>query len=390
MLFSFKKICIESPTPTTQAGHISQTYLLDEYHDHLYARVAGFKENGTWLIHVSLDLLSFDMKKWKKLQARIREAYGDDNIKVISSSTHTHYANKPDDEKYEPWLLDTLVEGITSMEYAEYEDVQTTYRYVPCQVVGKSRISGYETNNEFLCLLSFYSKGKNFFNWIIHNCHPTILKAETHFFSAEFPGFLLKKLEDNYDADFTYCSGAQGDISSRFVRDDQTYASVEKLGTNLFNEVKKLMEDEDKTYVPFKLEYKAVPFTYRHSFTPLDLSNIRSDLSQRELETIEFGKIMRERLKKRVEDNGLENSVITDMNVVKVDFGSISFVFFPNEIFSEYLNEFDLDKKMLVSYSNGYGPYVLPIGFPYVTYEMFTDTITDDCKRELIEIFRTI
>ncbi|MCF0108997.1 MAG: hypothetical protein HUJ57_02730, partial [Erysipelotrichaceae bacterium] len=126
------------------------------------------------------------------------------------------------------------------------------------------------------------------------------------------------------------------------------------------------------------------------SFTPLDLSNIRSDLSQRELETIEFGKIMRERLKKRVEDNGLENSVITDMNVVKVDFGSISFVFFPNEIFSEYLNEFDLDKKMLVSYSNGYGPYVLPIGFPYVTYEMFTDTITDDCKRELIEIFRTI
>ena len=390
MLFSFKKICIESPTPTTQRGHISQTYLLDEYHDHLYARVAGIKDKDTWLIHVSLDLLSFSMEKWSKLQTLVREAYHNDSIKLITSSTHTHYANNPDDEKYLPWLMNTLVEGIISMEYQEYEEVETSYQYIPCQVVGKSRISGYETNNEYLCLLSFYSKGNNFFNFIVHNVHPTILKATTPFFSAEFPGYLLKKLEDTYNTNFTYTSGAQGDISSRFTRDDQTYASVEKLGNNLFEEVKKLLATSKENLKPLNLEYKATPFTYQHSFTPLDLSNIRSDLSERELETIEFGKIMRERLKKRVEEEGLENAVITDMQVVKVSFGSISFVFFPNEIFSEYLNEFNLDEKMLISYSNGYGPYVLPIGFPYVTYEMFTDTITDDCKRELINIFKTI
>ena len=41
MEISFKKINIESPTPTTQCGHIQQTYLLNEYHDHLFCRALG-------------------------------------------------------------------------------------------------------------------------------------------------------------------------------------------------------------------------------------------------------------------------------------------------------------------------------------------------------------
>ena len=42
-------------------------------------------------------------------------------------------------------------------------------------------------------------------------------------------------------------------------------------------------------------------------------------------------------------------------------------------------------KKMLVSYSNGYGPYILPIDFPYVTYEMFLDTLSKETKYTIIK-----
>ena len=308
---------------------------------------------------------------------------------IITSSTHTHYANKPDDEAYLPWLIETLANGICEMEYTEYEDVETSYQYVPCQVVGKSRISGYELNNEYLSLLAFWSHGKNFFNFLVHNCHPTILKANTPFFSAEFPVYVLKKLEDNFESNFTYCSGAQGDISSRFVRDGQTYESVEKLGNNLFEEVKKLMEHSADNLQPLQFDCKMVPFAYEHEFGPMDLSGIRDGLSERELETIQQGQIMRDRIRKRVEENGIE-CLTNEITLSKVSFGSISFVFFPHEIFSEYLNELNLDEKMFISYPNGYGPYVLPIGFPYITYEKFTDTLTDNCKRRLIEAFRTI
>ena len=50
----------------------------------------------------------------------------------------------------------------------------------------------------------------------------------------------------------------------------------------------------------------------------------------------------------------------------------------------------DLDRQILVSYSNGYGPYVLPIDFKYITYEMFTDTLTRQTKENIIEILKTI
>jgi hypothetical protein len=54
------------------------------------------------------------------------------------------------------------------------------------------------------------------------------------------------------------------------------------------------------------------------------------------------------------------------------------------------MSPLDLSKTMLVSYSNGYGPYVLPIDFPYLTYEMFTDTLTVQTKEKLMEIIKTI
>lgn len=45
---------------------------------------------------------------------------------------------------------------------------------------------------------------------------------------------------------------------------------------------------------------------------------------------------------------------------------------------------------ILVSYSNGYEPYILPIGFPYVTYEMFLDTLDNDTKRKLSATLKEI
>ena len=62
--------------------------------------------------------------------------------------------------------------------------------------------------------------------------------------------------------------------------------------------------------------------------------------------------------------------------------GCLQIIFYPNEIFSAYMDGLDLDKKMLVSYSNGYGPYILPI--------MFLDTLTNTTKERIIEAIQTI
>ena len=73
-----------------------------------------------------------------------------------------------------------------------------------------------------------------------------------------------------------------------------------------------------------------------------------------------------------------------------LDIACVKLIFFPNEIFSQYMNYLDLDKEMLISYSNGYGPYVLPVDFQYITYEMFTDTLNRKTKEKIIETLKTV
>ena len=388
MQYSFKKINIESPFPTTQCGHSCQTEKLFDYHDHLYARVTAIKEENEWIIHYSFDLLAFDLEHRNELQKQLREYYQNDSIQVITSATHTHYANSVRDPEYVKYLCELLYNETIRMEYKEVNNVSTTYQRLHTNAVGKSRISGYETNNEYLCLVRFYSDDNNFLTIVYNNCHPTILQANVPYFSAEYPGYVLKKLEETYpDTDFTFFQGAAGDISSRFVRDGQDYEALMKLGNNLYNEIISLY-DQPIEKTPLNIQYKEVPINYKHEFNPIDLSRIRSDLSEREMETIRLGQIERKKLEST--SNMIFGKLIEEAVIAALDLGSVKIIFFPNEIFSHYMNYIDLDREMLVSYSNGYGPYVLPIDFEYITYEMFTDTLSKESKEKIIEVLKTI
>ena len=383
MLYSYKKINIEAPFPTKQCGHSCQTYLVDTYKDHLYARVIGLQENEKFIIHLSLDLLAFDYKYKNELEIKLRQYYKNNNLHLITSATHTHYANSVRDLKYVSWLLDTLYQNIISMNYLEKGNIYTTYNYVHTTACGKSRISNYETNNEYLCLIRFFDDTSNFFNLIIYNCHPTILSNQTQFFSSEYPGYLLKLFEDEYHTDCSFIQGASGDISSRFVRNGQEYKDMIELVLPLYKEVKKLMNCGIEKHL-LKLDYSERNIEYKHDYSPIDVSKLRKDLSTRELETIQIGQEIRKNI-----NNQLNNEIFGDrIDEIKLgtwNLGSIKLVFYPNEIFSSYLNGLDLNKKMLVSYSNGYGPYILPIDFPYVTYEMFLDTLSKETKYTIIK-----
>lgn len=386
MKYSFKKINIEAPFPTTQCGHSSQTTKLTTFHDHLYARVLSFKDDNNWIIHYSMDLLAFDLKHRDILEDEFRKYFNDNNIHVITSTTHTHYANSVRDNDYVEYLMNILIKETEDMVYRDIDNISVSYQKIHSTAIGKSRISGYETNNEYLGLIRLYENENNFLNIIYYNCHPTILQANVPYFSSEYPGYILSKLEKSYSADFTFLQGAAGDISSRFVRDGQDYEALEKLGNNLLNEINSLMNTEvNKT--PLNIIYKEVPIDFKHEFTPIDLSKIRSDLSERELETIRLGQIERQKLEKA--NNIIFGKPIEKAIIVKLDLGCIKLIFFPNEIFSHYINYIN-DDELLVSYSNGYGPYVLPIDFEFITYEMFTDTLTKESKDKIIEVLKTI
>lgn len=386
--YGYLTIDISSPFPTTQYGHLSQIEKLSTYHERLFARAFYLRNESCAVLHLSIDVLSVDNDLWQEIKTRAKEVLNEDDLEVITSSTHTHYANNINDPSYRRYFVQTIAEGLNALTFHEYDELEAGYQTVKFDKVGRSRISGYESGNEYLTLLRLYHKEETLLNIIIHNCHPTILNANVPYFSSEYPGYILKALKERFPhEDFTFMLGASGDISSRFTRKGQDYDSLTELGDHLIERIIALKEEKISRQA-LGLSYTSRVLPYEHTFAPIDLSHIRSDLTPREMETIEFGKIMRAELDKN--HHSLDCRIIDEAHVGKLTLGKFNLIFYPNEIFSAYLDHINLDDSMIVSCSNGYGPYILPVSFPYITYEMFIDTLTDQTKASIINLLKTI
>ena len=382
MQLATKKMCINAPFPTTQCGHITQTTLIDTVHDPLYARIMVLDDGSTRVCHISFDLLGFAYDQYQRLKPIIEEKFGK-NCALITSATHTHSGHDIANPKYLDWLYQTLVDGITTMELQPVDDLSFDVYQTQDETIGKSRISGYESHNELLTLIDIHSQDALKIRVIIYNCHPTVLSADIPYFSAEFPGYVMAKEEALHPDTFvTYINGACGDISTRFTRNDQSYDSVITLGDHMVETIESLVSPIHSD--PLKLTLTFDSLDYEHTFDPIDLSKVRTDLTPREYQTIEYGQIMRARLKDHPE------KLVHSGQIVTMDFNGFTIVFFSNEIFSAYMDLFDSTRNVLVSYSNGYGPYILPPEFPYLSYESFYDTLTPSTKQKLIDKFKQI
>ena len=381
MNYGFIQININAPFPTKQCGHMSQTALINTYQDDLHARCLYLEDDKQIIMHVSFDLLAVDLAFRNLLQATLQKEYTKP-LHLITSATHTHYANDVLNKEYQQYLFQLLVDKLNTIEIKHSKQLNVSMQTIPYNEIGTSRITGFHNEKVYLSLLSFYDGNQRFASIIMHNVHPTILSANVPFFSSEFPGFVMETLSNQYQEAFSWCTGASGDISTRFTRDGQDYEAMRKLAKKLINTIESLLSQKPTLY-PCELKYHEETLTYEHDFHEIDLSSIREQLSPRELLSIEYGKILRAQLQET-------KDVINEIQLASLRIGPYRIVFYPNEIFSQYLENIDINTEMLVSYSNGYGPYILPINFPYLTYESFCDTLSDDCKCKIAKAIQTI
>jgi len=75
------------------------------------------------------------------------------------------------------------------------------------------------------------------------------------------------------------------------------------------------------------------------------------------------------------------------LELTKVDFGNTIQIFAPNELFSYYLKAMPKERSSLICYAQGYAPYVAGLEPLNLSYELFSDTYTDETKQDL---FNTI
>lgn len=377
MKFATKVICINPLEPVKQAGHMTQTELISTVHDDLHARILYLEQDVIW-IHVSIDNLGFPRDFQDELQSKL-SAHFTKPMHITVSCTHSHHCVNPRDVDYRNMVLDEVKEAIHSLSIEEIEDIQVSYQSCYFDQVGKSRISNHTAEHIYVDLIELSAQGRVLADLIIHNVHPTILFATTPYFSAEYPGYVLNQLNKKEPEVFhTFMQGADGDISTRFTRKGQDYEAVEDLGNHLLNQLLS-MKQNAKPQFPCHLTFDSTIIDLEHEFEPIDMGEIPDNITDREKETIGYGQIMRQRLKDHPE------TLVQNIMLSRVGLGSISIIYMPNEMFSWYLGQVDKSKTSIACYSNGYAPYVTGIGSKLLTYETFTDTMTQQTKEKIVD-----
>ena len=280
------------------------------------------------------------------------------------------------------YFTDTVVEAAKNLKIREMGELTVSYQTESFDKLGKSRISHHVSESVQVDLIRIWQKEKAVADIVIHNVHPTTLYANEPYFSAEYPGYLMRCMQREEPEVFhTFMQGAAGDNSTRFTRSAQNYEAMEELAELLQKQVQKMKQQAVKTRpMRLSIEERIIPLS--HTFAPIDMGAMPEDLSEREKLTIGYGQIMR----KRLEDapGKLKKEILLSC----VDLGGIRIVFVPNEMFSWWRTQVDDSFCALVCYSNGDAPYMTGPGQYLLTYETFTDTVTDASKEQIRSVIR--
>lgn len=391
MYFAAAQTKINAPFAVKQAGHITQEEKIWSFRDDLYARLLYLEdENLAWL-HISADNLGFDFSVQQTIEAQLGSYFekkkqfcpcSEKKLHVTVSCTHSHHCCDPEDASYVRYFTDTVVEAAKNLKIREMGELTVSYQTESFDKLGKSRISHHTSESVQVDLIRIWQGEKAVADIVIHNVHPTTLYANEPYFSAEYPGYLMRSLkQEEPDVFHTFMQGAAGDNSTRFTRSAQDYAAMEERAELLCQQVRK-MKQQTVSRSPMQLSMDKRIIALSHTFEPIDMGNMPSDLSEREKLTIGYGQIMRKRLEDAPEK--LKKEVLLSC----VDLGGVRIIFAPNEMFSWWRTQMDDSFCALVCYSNGEAPYMTGPGQYLLTYETFTDTVTDASKEKIVDLIR--
>jgi len=381
MKISYSEICINPSMPIKQAGFIQQTRPIYFFHDDLHARILSLQDENRTIHMISCDALGFPYAFQKNLQAAL-QAESNQQTDVVVSCTHTHFSADPESPWFQNEVEKKILYAIRAAQYRKSEEFGVSFQCIPFEGVGKSRISHHNAK-VLLQLLTIYDHQEPWIRLMIHNCHPTIHHGETPYFTSEYPGYVIARLKELHEGvQFSFLQGAAGDVSTRFTRPSQDYQGVKYLGSKLVDKIEEMSSQDVKILPLREIAYDSQFLKLEHKLRSIDLSQMRSDISDREKEEIQLGAKVNAYLSEHPEK--LQSFYL----ISGVRIGPYHLVFCPSEAFSCYIDCIDPSRTALVCYSNGYGPYMTGIHDNFITYESFTDTLTEQTKQKYMEILK--
>lgn len=383
MKVGFWSIDITPDISVTMGGYGDRKNKSKGFLDNIYARTLVYEDdNKNRVVIISVDLIDLSQLQVSNMKAKIYLLTKITKDSIIISTTHTHSA---------PLTNDSILFGFRDNDYINNilniipETVTTALRNMQdCKIgwyqgefrgVGASRRDLNQDVNTILTVLAAVDLNNNLINVIFnYNCHPTVLSADNLMISADYPGYAIAKLKQQFgsNVNFTFTNGACGDISTRFTRKAQDYNEVNRLGELLALEVieslKKITYEEiQKISVKEKhfnliskelLDDKAINLKIDEYEKRLSELN-KSGVNQGDIRVIHTA-LQGLYVQKLISENKSELEVDGFLNAIKIGRGVI--LSQPAELFSslgyEIMVNSPYNPTMIIGYANGYIGYI--------------------------------
>lgn len=265
-------------------------------HDEIYVR-ALIWESEEPIVMIQFDLLVIEELLKQAIDDRLtKHGYAADHILVSATHTHSSLAHIMDTDR-EPLNEQTcgllsmdrihaladaceqaFLQAQTTMQETSIKTAQTQYaglgsNRTDARLSGDQQLVIMELNRADQTKLLIYSIG----------CHATVMNQANTLISGDFAGCVNEQLKHHY-AMVMFLNGPAGDMSTRFIRKESSFAECERLAAGLIHAIADALTNRPSTPLtsvsiePFNLSLPA------NRPLPLAIAKANFDAAQKELD----------------------------------------------------------------------------------------------------------
>lgn len=256
--FSFRSITPKEPV--WLGGYAARNKKSRGIHDDIYAKAFYAGDGNTDIVLVSCDMLYLTQENIVRIRQKVFARYGIRNMTIGATHDHSSPEIRTYDEKIDmaanrDWLEhveDTICE-ITGEAVEKAEPMRLYAGFLPAPGVAKNRRAGETSVDDTLMAIraeDVHGRTKGII--VNYSCHCTVLDSNNYFISADYPGYIYRKLNEKYSqAAVLFFNGACGNINIGYsadasalgedMGDVRTFENAERKADILLNKIEQIL-----------------------------------------------------------------------------------------------------------------------------------------------------
>ena len=242
-------------------------------HDELFVRALAVSDGTDTAVIVGADMLIIPENIADLVRDRISRQTALTANEILFNASHNHsgpgafapglasrIANGPYNRKVRDLLVAAFTEAVIEA-YRSLEPAKVAHGSVnaPEYITNRTRIGG-PVDSELSYMLIEQEDGDRCFV-VSYSAHPTILGSDNMQFTAEYPGFLVRRIQEHAGAEAIYLGGAVGGMAPRPPEGGDAFERCHAMGVALADKV--LDSVTDATLFKDTVDVASVGFAIR-------------------------------------------------------------------------------------------------------------------------------